>query len=206
MGQLHLYTIGIEKLRSFFGAAGEEVARLRRIAEETFPAPDPPPTRMIDKLGPMMRRAANEPVIRPDVPTRIELDALVTGSFVPPTRLVAAWALVLAWLDDYAEHTVTVECSTDELRDADFNLALAGLPSQYTLSACFTHELQIPLGTPLGWHTGWQKGSTMCEGAKHWATTSKEISDQHKELLADVIDWFANWSADEQDLLAVYQP
>ncbi len=206
MGQLHLYAIGIETFRDFFGKAGEDVAELRQLAEQAFPTPEPPTARMIDKLGPIMRRAAYEPVIRPDVPTGIEMDALVTGSFIPPTRLVAAWALVLVWLDEYAKHTAIVEGTTEEFRDADFELALAGLPSQYTLSACFTHELQIPLGTPLGWHTGWQKGTMMREGAEHWATASEDISKENHELLADVISWFADWSDDEQDLLVVYQP
>ncbi len=206
MGQLHLYAMSIERFRDLFGKAGEEAARLRRIAEKAFPAPEAPALRMIDKLGPIMRRAASEPVIRADVPTGIELEALISGSFVPPTRLVAAWALVLAWLDDYAERTAIVEGTTDEFSNADFELALAGLPSQFTLSACFTHELQIPLGTPLGWHTGWQKGAAMREGAEHWAKATEEISEENRELLADVIDWFADWADDEQDLLVAYQP
>ena len=53
---------------------------------------------MGDRLGPLYRRVPGAPVVRPDEPTRGDLEDVLAGSPVAPPRAAAAWRLVEAFV------------------------------------------------------------------------------------------------------------
>ena len=88
MVRIRLWAIGIGEVREIFGAPSEVAAA--RLAELTPPAvTSPRAPGLLGKLGPLLRRASDAPVIPADQPTRADAEALLKGSFIVPNRLPA---------------------------------------------------------------------------------------------------------------------
>ena len=134
MVRIRLWAIGIGEVREIFGAPSEVAAA--RLAELTPPAvTSPRAPGLLGKLGPLLRRASDAPVIPADQPTRADAEALLKGSFIVPNRLPAAWALVTRWVGEQAWGALEVRLDRDRV---DFDLARAGSRRTTASAICGT--------------------------------------------------------------------
>lgn len=113
---LRTWTVDLDDVLALFSGSDAVAATLRRLAADAYPAPPKPPhVGNLDQLGPLSRHpVGGAPVVRPGVPTRRELDAVLAGRPVPEDRRTAAWALVELWL----AHVATASDTTDADADA----------------------------------------------------------------------------------------
>ncbi|GAB2588749.1 hypothetical protein [Microlunatus antarcticus] len=96
MAGLRAYALGVAELRAVVGATGPAAERLRAIAAQAFP-PGGAASAVPDRLGPIYRRVPGAPVVRPEDPTRRDLDALLAGTPILPRRAAPVWRLVEAF-------------------------------------------------------------------------------------------------------------
>lgn len=111
MVTVRTYRVAHDDVMALFSGSDAVAARLTALAIRAFgPPPKAPSVGTLDRLGPFSRHpVGGAPVVRPGVPTRRELDAVLAGEPVPDDRLTAAWALVELWLADVATAVETTE-------------------------------------------------------------------------------------------------
>jgi hypothetical protein len=102
VAELRAYALAAAELRSLAGATGRWGEDLRTLARQAS-AMDAWAPRARDVLGPIYRRVPGTRVVHDDDLTPADLDALLAGGPVPPSRTAATWRLVealvagLAW-------------------------------------------------------------------------------------------------------------
>lgn len=102
VAELRAYALGVGELAGFAGGGAAQQEHLRTLAR-TASSPTRRAPRVRDMIGPLYRRVPGQPVQRDDDPTPADLEALLSGSSVRPTRAPATWRLVetlvagLAW-------------------------------------------------------------------------------------------------------------
>jgi hypothetical protein len=215
MSTLWLYAVTIDEVRSIFGADQLLAAKLRAAAAARFAAAAPASPGLLGKLGPMFRRPPDAPVTRPDIPTAVEVDALLASRYLPPDRLGAAWVLFLAWLDVLAPNPLSLPLSAQQLSDFDFDLACSGISSRLGLTDLLKVGLGVPLAPGPGWAAGWVPVSHAAAIAPAWRAGLDELAAESRELAGTVLDWLdaqGDWSGPDSgrkpapDLVAVFQP
>ncbi|MGI3783703.1 MAG: hypothetical protein ACRYG2_23305 [Janthinobacterium lividum] len=107
MAEVRAYALAVSEVRALLGVTGVRADELRAVAVRAF-APRAPPTSVRDRLGPIHRRVPGPPLLRPDDPTRDDLEVLLSGSPVPPARAAAVWRLVEAFVAHLAWSSVVV--------------------------------------------------------------------------------------------------
>lgn len=198
MSELRLYAIGIDELRDVFSGSPDVAANLRSVALAAFPAPPRhSPTGMLSKLGPLFRRPPEAPVIRPGVPTEHDLLAVVSGRFIPPERVPAAWALVRAYLEAQSWGSLPLELSQRQLDELEFDLAKAGMSSAYGLRKLFVDPLGVPLNTPPGMVAGFVHAERVDDWRRAWDEAAAQLEGPNQALARSVADWlelFPAWA------------
>lgn len=156
---IDLYTIGIDEVRDWFGASPDRASVLREIAATTFRVPmsQNRPPGLLGRLGPLMRRDPWAPRIPVDHPSPHDVELLVRGQFVPPERLGQAWRVVEAWLGALASGSTQVSASASDWTSIEFDLARAGLPSQYAVSRLWALDPGLPMRPAAGSEVGYAK-------------------------------------------------
>lgn len=153
MKALWLFAVGIDAVRDIFRADVTLAGHLRNVAARRFPSPAPAPG-LLTRLGPLFRRQrATE--VDPSRPLAGDVDAMLAGGFIPPDRSRACWSLLLAWLEDVGGASHRLEL--DDIDDLEFDLARAGLPSQYSLRGLAGRPLGVPLQPLRGQVVGYCK-------------------------------------------------
>lgn len=154
MEALWLFAVGIDAVRDIFRADDPLAAHLRGVAATRFPSRAVPAPGMLSRLGPLFRRQrATE--VDPSQPLAGDVDAMLAGGFIAPDRSGACWRLLLAWLEDVGRAAHRLEF--DDIDDLEFDLARAGLPSQYSLRSLAGRPLGIPLQPLRGQVVGYCK-------------------------------------------------
>ena len=159
MGRLSQFAIGITELRDMFGAEPELASRLRQIAAADFPAPADPHGRrrkLLGRVGPAMKRPIDPPTV-PHRPAPPDVEALLTAHAIGPERQGYAWQIVLAWLGELSWGRLDLDVDEREMSDLEFDLATAGLPSQFALEKLLQGDPQIPLFPLPGQRWGYAK-------------------------------------------------
>ena len=141
MHELRLFAISINDVRDMFGADAALAAHLRDIVEQTF-APPPRKSSLLERIGPLLFRQRSVEV-DPRAPLPRDVEAVLSGGHIPPDRLPQCWALVLVWLAQRAAAEITM--TIDGLDALEFDLALAGLPSDYSLRQLAERDLGTAL-------------------------------------------------------------
>jgi len=211
MSTLWLYAVAIDEVRGIFGADPLLAARLRTAAANRFAAHTDVAPGLLGKLGPVFRHPPDAPVVRPDVPTAVEVDALLASRYLPPDRLSAAWVLLLAWLEEVAPNPLPLSLSAAQLSEFDFDLACSGVPSRLGLTDLLKTGLGIPLAPGPGWAAGWVPAERAAVIAPSWRACLAELADDRRALAVTVLDWLEaqpGWTQPEPspDLVAVFQP
>lgn len=126
MGTLTLLAVPRDAVRAAFAGTDDAVAALLAVARDAWP-PEPPDPRvgLLDRLGPFTARPIGAPVVRPDVPTRADVEDVAHGRPPAPGREQAAQALLRAWASGVATDRLTVPVDADP-GDADAAASLAG--------------------------------------------------------------------------------
>ncbi len=153
MHELRLFAISINVVRDIFGADAALAARLRDVAARSF-APPRREMSLLDRIGPLFSRQRITEV-DPRNPLPGDVDALLSGGHIPPDRLAQSWRLMLAWLGELAAADLTI--TIDGLDALEFDLALAGLPSDYSLRQLAERELGTALRPLPGQVVGYSK-------------------------------------------------
>lgn len=215
MGSLRLFAIGIDEVRDLVGAPPETAAALRAIAAAHFGPETPSTPGLLSKLGPLFARAVDAPVIRPDQPTRAEVDALLAGGFVPPERLPAAWNLLEVWLAALAWGTWRTEVDVSVLTEVDFDLARAGVPARYGVRDLLQSGLGIALRPAPGLAAGYCRLAHVLATTEAWRSAEAALTPETAGVIADLRAWletFATWAIQapeahrpEPDLVIVFR-
>ena len=200
MGELRLHAISVYDVRDMFGADPDLAAELRRIASNAFAVPASEQQRkpsMIQRIGPMFRRDPLAVVVGIDDPTPSDWETLIAGRYVEPTRLIASWKVVDAWVDERDYGTTTFTLTTAQAEAFDFALTKAGLHSQFSMGALMANDIALPLRPAHGMRIGYAKNSHVLATAAALRAVVERIDDEWRggaEHLLAFLDAFAGWT------------
>ena len=199
MADMRLSAIAIDDLRDLFSGNADAGQRLRQLASAAFPPAPPAPRRgVLHKLGgPLLRRAADAPVVRPGVPTGNDLNDLLAGRDVLGDRLSAVWTLVQLWLADRAWGQLDLAITEDRLNDLDFELATRGVPAEFALRKVFNGRLSVPVKALPGQVTGYVRTVHARQMALSWEPVVATLSSGNAETARQIVDWlggFERWT------------
>ncbi len=202
METLSLFAISINDVRDVFGAEPELAARLRQVAAEKFPGR--PHQRR--RLGPLLRRDPDSEV-DPNRPLQSDVDALLQGGFIPAERSWQCWELLRVWLVDLSTALRTLEL---DLATTEYELAAAGLPSQYSVAHLWQRDLGVPLRPAAGQIVGYAKHPHALETLQALASldSSGWLSEVTKQLTKELLNLLAavRVSPAELDIVVVGHP
>lgn len=209
MGELRLYAIGIEEVRGMFGAAPYEQSRLREVAAKAL-APAPEAARrggLITKLGPIFKRPPAAVVLSPTQPVPTDVDALLTGAYVPPDRVGATWRVLETLVAGTAWGATLMTLTPESLDDLDFALARGGVTSSVGLRHLLNSNASLNLlpvrGLTVGWHPH-EKALAMA-GAYRAAMPQIKTREQ-QEMVAALVAWLDGFIPWAQVAVTLHRP
>lgn len=153
MQQLALYAIAIDDVRDIFGADPALAERLRGIAAAKFAPPAPPKKRW---FKPLMRFDIDS-IVDPSLPSSSDVDALLAGGFIPVDRTPQCWSILGIWLEELAAAQHSMPYDDAAFERVEWDLAKAGLNSDYALRKLAERELGTPLRPQPGQLAGYAK-------------------------------------------------
>lgn len=195
MGSVRLYAISIDEVRDIFRATEDTARTLRGLAAERFATTAPAAPGLLGKLGPVLRRPPDAPVVRPGVPSGSDVDTLLAGRYVAPHRLGACWTLLEAWLDVLAWGAVGREVTETQLNNFDFDLACSEVPARYGLRSLLKSDLGIALLPCPGLAAGWAPLAHAQEMAAAWRPAVSRLQPEHREAAVALLDWLNHFPA-----------
>lgn len=186
-GDLRLYAISVDDVRTFFGADPARAAQLREQANAILA---PPPAARPKKLGPIFKRTPAAPVLAPTDPVPADLDALLHGAYVPPERTGATWRLLETLIAANAWGSTRTEIASTALDELDFALTRGGVSSGYGLRHLLTTSTQVNLlpvhGLTVGFHTH-RVAVAMADGYR------RALPEVESPAHRDLVEAFAGW-------------
>ncbi|MDO5287248.1 MAG: hypothetical protein Q4G45_10595 [Actinomycetia bacterium] len=188
MARIRLWAVGIGEVRELFGAPEE-------VAAEKLVSLTPPPVTvarapgLLGRLGPLLRRAPEAPVVPPDQPTRADAEALLQGHFVAPARLPAAWALLTRWLSEMAWGELGLALDREQVRRVDFDLARAGVSAHYSVRHLWSRDASLPLQAAPGSEVGYLRHQNAVELGQAWDEGLPELEGDSRSTVETVVDW-----------------
>ncbi|MFT3888881.1 MAG: hypothetical protein QM713_12050 [Arachnia sp.] len=188
--------VAIDDVRDVFRAAPELTARLSAVATEAFGGETPHRTGW---LAPLMRR--HRPTeVDPSVPTSQDMQALLTGAYVAPDRLRPSWRLLAVWLAHLSAASATVDLDRDAWDAVEWELARAGLNSDYALRSLCDRSIGLPLPPLPGAVAGYAKHVHAVEAlaALGEAAPRADLAPEGREALARIVDVLRAVAADER--------
>lgn len=196
--------VAIDDVRDVFRAPPELGARLRSAAADSFSTPAPT-TR--GWLGPLTRRHRHTEV-DPSVPSQQDMQALLTGAYVAPDRLRPSWRLLAAWLVELSAATATVELSHDGWEAAEWELARAGLNSDYALRSLWDRPIGMPLPPLPGQVAGYAKHVHAVEALEALAEAAAraDLTAEARDAVAKVVDVLRVAADERLDVVVIGLP
>lgn len=186
MHQLVACAIAIDDVRDIFGASPALAERLRASAAAHFAHPAPERRTW---LRPLMRR---DPAfaVDPAAPSTPDVDALLAGGYIAPDRVAPSWRILIAWLEELADATRRVPWDAAAFERIEWNLARAGLNSDYSLRSLTDRDLGIPLRPLPGHAAGYAKHVHAVEtlAGIRAAFGHPELTDEDRAFLAPIVE------------------
>ena len=192
-----LHAIALDEVRDMIGAPDAEAARLRAVAAQRFGRHPDDSTGLLGKLGPVLRRPIDAPVLRPDTPLAEDCDRLLAGRHVPPPRLAASWRLLQAWIEATAWSSHAAPVDPAALNSLDFDLARAAVPARFGVSALVEHHLDIALLPPPDLAAGHRSAGHALQVAAAWQAALPELEPATAAWVSPIADWlshFGEWT------------
>jgi hypothetical protein len=209
MGELRLYAIGIDEVRSMFGAAPAEKDRLREIATHALTPPQDERRRggLLTKLGPMFKRPPAAVVISPTQPVPQDVEVLLAGAYVPPDRTGATWRVLETLVQGTAWGSTLMSLTAESLDDLDFALARGGVSASVGLRHLLNSTTSVTLvpvhGLTVGWHPH-EKALAMA-GAYRAAMPQVQTREQ-QEMVAALVTWLDGFIPWAQVAVRLHRP
>ena len=186
MQQLVACAIAIDDVRDIFGASPALAERLRASAAARFARPAP---ERRSWLRPLMRR---DPAfaVDPSAPSTPDVDALLSGGYIAPDRVAPSWRILIGWLDDLSAATRRVVWEAAAFERIEWNLARAGLNSDYSLRSLTDRDLGIPLRPLPGHAAGYAKHVHVVEtlAGIRAAFDHPELTAEDRAFLAPILE------------------
>lgn len=212
-----MWMIGIDEVRDLFSAPDDLAARLRDIARTRFP-PLPSAVRprgLLGRLGPLVRHPADAPRYPLDVPLPAEVDAVLAGRHLAPERIPVAWTLVAAWLDTLSWSTLVLHLDAVMIDRIDFDLARAGVSSQYDIRHLWHRDARLGLRAAPTMEVGYLRHDTVVAIADAWCSCLPGLDGESRDLVASLSGFLSavtQWTAaaaetgrPEPDLFCVWE-
>lgn len=149
----------IDDVRDMFGADASLSERLRAIVAERLGAEQSGKRHW---FRPMLRRDPDTEV-RTDRPMRVDVDAMLAGGYIEPERMAVSWQILTAWLQGLAAAQVVVPWDPAMFERVEWDLARAGLNSDYSLRRLADRQLGLPLRPANGQVAGYAKAVHVVE-------------------------------------------
>ena len=186
MQQLVACAIAIDDVRDIFGASPALADRLRASAATHFARPAPEPRSW---LRPLLRRDPST-AIDPAAPSSADVDALLDGGYIAPDRVAPSWRVLIAWLEELAAATRRVVWDEAAFERTEWNLARAGLNSDYSLRSLADRDLGISLRIPPGQVAGYAKHVHAVEtlAGLRSAFDHPELTDEDRRFLTPIVE------------------
>ena len=176
--ELRLWAISIHQVRQCFAAPEELADRLYGITEALWPTEKRPSVRgLLSRLGPLTRHPGDAPIIRPDVPNRVDAENMMASRFIGPERLGACWLLLRAWLDDLSAARTVVPLPRAAIDDIEFDLARAGVPTHVSIRHLWHHGLDLPLRALGPISVGYMDHNTVAVLVEQWQQALDELEE-----------------------------
>ena len=196
--------VAIDDVRDVFRAPPELAARLRAVAAEAFAPPTPAKRGW---LGPLTKR--HRPTeVDPSVPSSPDVQALLTGAYVPPDRQRQSWILLNLWLLSLSKATAAVALDPDGWVAVEWELARAGLNSDYAVRSLFDRPLALPLPPLPGQVAGYAKHEHAVEtlDALAEAAARADLSPKGRDAVASVVGVLRVAAEHDLDVVVVGAP
>ncbi len=185
MLRLVVFAIAINDVRDIFGADAALAERLRQVAATRFGEATPQKRHW---FKPMQRRDPDTEV-RTDRPLRTDVDALLSGGYIEPDRTVFCWRILLAWLEELAAARAEVAWEPERFDAVEWDLARAGLNSDYSLRRLADRQIGAPLRPLQGQVVGYAKAVHVAETAEavKAALADPEMTSETAEFVAPIL-------------------
>lgn len=186
MQKLLVCAIAIDDVRDFFRADEALAARLQGIAAKRF-ARQPRPKR---HLFPPLIRHSPELVVDPKLPDAKDLSALLSGGFITPDRMAPSWLLLAAWLEELSIAHRTVVWDDASFSALEWDLARAGLHSEYSLQTLADRQLGLQLRPEPGQIAGYSKHAHVADAypSLREAAARAELSDAARAFVDPMLE------------------
>lgn len=187
MPSLAVYAIGIDDVRDIFGADDTLAERLRAVAAARL-APAAAPTKR-GWFKPLQRRdPATE--VNPERPLRGDMEAILAGGYIAPDRLRQCWELLTIWLAELSRTHLELPWEPGSFDRVEWDLAAAGLNSDFSLRRLAERQLGIPLRPLEGQVVGYAKALHVAETANALAAalTDPELPVPTHQLAAPLLN------------------
>ncbi|HET9302825.1 MAG TPA: hypothetical protein VFO20_08615 [Propionibacteriaceae bacterium] len=199
MGELRLYAVGIEEVRSMFGASPQVADHLREVARRAF-APPAEVGRggLLSKLGPIFKRVPGTPVISPTQPEPHDVEVLLAGAYVPPERAGATWRLLETLVQGIAWGSTRMSLTPQSLDDLDFALARGGVSASVGLRHLLNSTMSLNLVPVQGLTVGWHPHHKALAMAAAYRSAIQDIkTEEQREMINALTSWldgFVPWA------------
>lgn len=183
-----MWMIGIDEVRDLFSAPENLAQRLRSVARDRFPPlPQPAPHQgLLSRLGPLVKRPAEAPHYPVGSPLPAEVDAVMTGRHLAPERIAVAWTLVAAWLDDLSWSSLVLPVDAVAIDRIDFDLARAGVTSQFDIRHLWHRDARIGLRPCPGMEVGYLRHDTVAAVAEAWSGAVPRLDGTSRDTVASL--------------------
>lgn len=187
-----LFTIGIDEVRDMFGATAPLAAELRTISGPFLS--EAVPTRHRARRA---HRAHATPDPHEASGSRAldaaELEELIAGRYIEPQRLTSAWRMVTIWLGALCWDHAQLDATPEQLSGWDFQLAVAGLASQFSLARLEGRDAQVPLLPAPGLRVGYVRRSHVLTSWRHIEQCLPVLDEPTRAAIAPVTDLLARF-------------
>ena len=128
--------------------------------------------------------------VDPSAPSTPDVDALLSGGYIAPDRVAPSWRILIGWLDDLSAATRRVVWDAAAFERIEWNLARAGLNSDYSLRSLTDRDLGIPLRPLPGHAAGYAKHVHVVEtlAGIRAAFDHPELTAEDRAFLAPILE------------------
>jgi hypothetical protein len=194
-----LYAIGLEEVRSMFGASPRVAEHLRGVAQRAFAPPvEAGRSGLRGKLGPIFRKVPATPVISPTQPEPQDVEVLLAGAYIPPDRMAATWRLLETFVQATAWGSTRMPLSEASLNDLDFALARGGVSAAVGLRHLLNSKTELNLIPVTGLTVGWHRHAKALAMNEAYRSAMPQIeSQEQREMIRALTLWldsFVPWA------------
>ena len=206
MMSMRLFALAIDEVRGIFGAPEDVATALRAIAASRFAPKVRPAPGLLGKLGPVLLRAPDAPVVQPGAPIGTDVDAVLSGAFVRPDRLAPSWLLVETWIEAMSWGQHRDDLAETELNAIDFDLAKVGVPPSLGLRALVAHSWGVTLTHAPGLVAGYVTSAHVDSMRSAWETAADDLDEAHRERVREYLAWFDKYPQWREAASAGHRP